>query len=309
MMGAAAGDWDGTATAQSPAGQLSFMMNMMGPMMVAGSGKAMRDAPPVLAETLIFPYARGVVFAAHLTNAGGWAALDRAYANPPLSTEQVLHPEKYLDGTKADPPTSVDLGELKPGDDWKEVTRDVMGELVTGIMLRGYGGRSAAAGWDGDAAVVFEGADDKLGLVWLSTWDTEQDAREFARGYAGFQAKKFGLPDAPAAVEEKPDAQAPNAPAQPEANDRNDADKAAAADAPDDASAPAGNAAPGGFPAEGDDALRREHNGATLHVDVRGSDVAVIEGFSAEATDALLKAAFAAKKSEKTHGAAAAKDD
>ena len=213
MMGAAAGDWDGTATAQMPARQLSFMMNMMGPMMTVGSGKALREAPPVLSETLIFPYARGLVFTAHLTNAGGWAALDRAYANPPLSTEQVLHPEKYADGPKADPPTAVDLGELKPGDGWKEVTRDVLGELVTGIMLKGYGGRNAAAGWDGDSAAVFEGpADGKLGLVWLSTWDTEQDAREFARGYANFQAKKFDLPGAPAAQDETPEVEDPNAP-------------------------------------------------------------------------------------------------
>jgi hypothetical protein len=315
MMGAAAGDWDGTATAQLPARQLSFMMNMMGPMMTSGSSKALREAPPVISETLIFPYAQGVVFAAHLTNDGGWAALDAAYAKPPLSTEQVMHPEKYADGTKVDPPTALDPGELKPGGGWKELDRDVVGELVTAIMLRGHGGRAAAAGWDGDTAAVFEGADGKLGLVWVSTWDTEQDAREFARGYAGFQARKFQLPGAPAAEEEgaagEPGGQ-DGAPAlgldlpDPDA-DAPPADAPAAAAAGDDEAPPA---APGGFPAAGgDDALRRDHDGATLHVEVRGTDVAIVEGFPPDATDALLKAAFAAGKTEKTRDADPPKAD
>jgi hypothetical protein len=59
---------------------------------------------------------------------------------------------------------------------------------------------AAAVGWDGDKFVVFEGAQGKLGLVWFSTWDSEQDAREYLSAYVRYQSKKLG-----------PDVQAPDA--------------------------------------------------------------------------------------------------
>jgi len=155
-----------------------------------GTGKSMKDAPPILADSLIFPYIRGLIMCAKLVNDGGWAAIDEAYKNPPLSTEQVIHPEKYL--LKPDIPTDVDLGTLNPGKDWKEVTRNVVGEMQTAVLLKAHSGKEAAAGWDGDQFVTFEGPDGKLGLVWASTWDSENDAREFARSYLQFQTKKLG---------------------------------------------------------------------------------------------------------------------
>ena len=265
MLGASAEDWDGKDTAAIPANRLALMMNMMGPMMTMSTGKAFREAPPILSESLIFPYLKGLVFCARLTNEGGWEALDRAYKHPPLSTEQVLHPEKYL-GKRArggklegiDTPTSLDLGVLEVGGAWKEVDRDTAGEMALGIMLRDSGrdARAAAAGWDGDTFVAFEQDDGKqLALVWATTWDSEKDAREFAAAYAAFQAKKFAL----------------------EGKD---------------------NAARAG---DFKEPLRREKDGKSLLVEVHGADVAVVEGFDAEMTGKLAKAALAAKKKEKTH--------
>ena len=160
------------------------------PLMPMAGGASLREAPVILSETMIFPYLRGLVFCARLTNDGGWKALDEAYREPPLSTEQILHPEKYR--AKPDPPTPIDLGTLEPGDGWTEVGRNVVGEMQLGVLLRRHGGKAAAAGWDGDRFAVFEGPGGRLGLVWLSTWDTEDDAQEFARGYARFQATKAG---------------------------------------------------------------------------------------------------------------------
>ena len=59
-------------------------------------------------------------------------------------------------------------------------------------MLRKHGGKTAAAGWDGDRYAVFEGPKNALGLVWFSTWDSEDDAREFAHGYVAYQGAKVG---------------------------------------------------------------------------------------------------------------------
>jgi hypothetical protein len=162
----------------------------MMPLMSMGTGQSMKEAPPILAESLIFPYLRGLVLCARLVNDGGWKSIDDAYQSPPLSTEQVLHPEKYK--KNPDPPTSVSLGTLDPGPGWKEVTRNVVGEMQMGVLLKGFQGKEAAAGWDGDQFAAFEGDQGRLGLVWFSTWDSENDAKEFAKSYLQFQTKKLG---------------------------------------------------------------------------------------------------------------------
>ena len=190
MMGAGMDDWDGSKIVKMPSGDLDRGLSLISPFIsMLGGGKTLRSAPPIISEWMIFPYFRGMVFCAALANEGGWKAVDEAYKNPPVSTEQILHPEKYR--TKLDLPTIIDLGELKPGASWKELGRNVLGELQTSVML-GRAGPKAAAGWDGDRYAVFEGPAEKLGLVWFSTWDSEDDAREFARAYTRYQTKRMG---------------------------------------------------------------------------------------------------------------------
>lgn len=202
MIGAQMQDWDGTVVSKIPAADLDRIFGILIPLMPMAGGKSLREAPVILSESMIFPYLRGMVFCAKMTNDGGWEALNEAYKKPPLSTEQILHPEKYR--AKPDYPVAIDLGKLEPGEGWKEAGRNVVGEMQLGVLLRRHGGKPAAAGWDGDHFAVFEGPGKKLGLVWLSTWDTEQDAREFQKGYARFQTTKLSenattpdeLPDA-----------------------------------------------------------------------------------------------------------------
>ena len=249
MIGAQMEDWDGSKVSKVPADRLDRVFGLMTPLMPLAGGKALREAPVILSETMIFPYLRGMVFCARLANDGGWDALNDAYRKPPLSTEQILHPEKYR--AKPDAPTAIDLGTLEPGEGWKELARNNVGEMQAAVLLRRHGGKAAAAGWDGDRYAVFEGPGGKLGLVWFSTWDSEKDAREFARGYARFQSTKLTDP----------------------------------ADVPDD------------LP----DVLRRSRDGAVFAVALRGADVAVVEGFPPDATDRLVAAALASKKTEMTN--------
>jgi hypothetical protein len=246
MIGSQMEDWNGSVIRSVPAARLDRVFGFMIPFMPLAGGKSLREAPPILSETMIFPYLRGMVFCARLTNDGGWQALDDAYRNPPQSTEQILHPEKYR--AEPDPPTSVDLGALSPGGDWKELGRNVVGEMQLTVLLKRHGGRNAAAGWDGDRYAVFERAGGQAGLVWLTTWDTEDDARQFSSGYGKFQITKLGgeqpLPDV----------------------------------VPESVRHPKGN--------------------AVLALERRGKDVAIVEGFDASTTDALVEAAFRAKKTE-----------
>jgi hypothetical protein len=190
MMSAQMEDWDGSRFAATPASTLEKTIALMMPMMSMGGGKSLREAPVILSESLIFPYMRGMVFCASLTNEGGWNAINKAYEQPPQSTEQILHPDKYL--KNPDPPTIIDLGKLEPGAGWSEIGRNVIGEMQLAILLRKHGGKPIAAGWDGDRFAVFEGTENRLGVVWFSTWDTEDDARDFARQYTRFQTTKMG---------------------------------------------------------------------------------------------------------------------
>ncbi len=188
MMGASSEDWTGEETAKLPAEALGSAFRFMAPLLRVAGGSSMRSAPPIIGETMLFPYLRGLVFCAHLTNDKGWSALDAAYANPPLSTEQILHPEKY--GPNGDAPIDLDLGPLDPGAEWTERERGVLGELQIAILLRSHKGNDAAAGWDGDRYATFENPDGRTGIVWITTWDTEADAHEFARALGRYQARR-----------------------------------------------------------------------------------------------------------------------
>jgi hypothetical protein len=190
MLGASMEDWDGTKTVTMPAESLDWTFKMLAPFLpFMGGGTSLRKAPVIISESMIFPYFKGAVFCAKLVNGGGWKSIDEAYRALPQSTEQILHPEKY--GANPDRPMSIDLGVLKPGADWKELGRNVLGEMQTAVMLRKHSGATAAAGWDGDRYAVFEGPKNHLGLVWLTTWDSEDDAREFTTAYIHYQTAKF----------------------------------------------------------------------------------------------------------------------
>ena len=246
MFGASMDDWEGDII-NLPAENLEWTFNLISPFMAfMGGGQAIRNAPPIISESMIFPYFRGMVFCAKLTNKGGWAAIDEVYRDPPLSTEQILHPEKYRE--KPDYPMSIDLAALPAGDGWKEAGRNVLGEMQLGILLKKHGGKSAAAGWDGDRYAVFEGPAGKLGLVWASTWDSDNDAQEFMRGYVACQSDKVeNLGAAPRRLTES---------------------------------------------------IWRNDGDALYVVERHGRDVVVVEGFSPQATIALVSSARQAKKTE-----------
>jgi hypothetical protein len=152
-------------------------------------GEAMREAPPFLRDSLLFSYLKGVLFAFKVRQAGGQSLLDYAFAtDPPRSTEQVLHAEKWH-GDRDDP---IDLKLPDPGAGLSRLAErsgGEMGELGVYLLLRETLGDAqragrAAAGWGGDRFEVYAGAGERR-LVWLLDWDTERDAGEFAAAAEG----------------------------------------------------------------------------------------------------------------------------
>ncbi len=147
--------------------------------------KEMAAAPPFLRDTLEFGYLDGYLFCLDVRRKGGQALLDSAFTtDPPRSSEQILHPEKWH--TRRDDPILLrwpDLTSALPGA--RKLAEGQLGELGISIFLRQVArGRSmspkpevAAAGWGGDRFAVYE-KDGKRLLAWLTEWDTEADARE-----------------------------------------------------------------------------------------------------------------------------------
>jgi hypothetical protein len=144
----------------------------------------LEGVPPVVAETFLFPYVAGLDLAARARARGGYAAIDALYASPPISTEQVLHPEKLL-GEERDHPREITVkleGEALSG--YRVTGTDILGELGAKLVLKQSIPKDeaarAAAGWDGDRFLVLEKDGGLPGLLLASVWDTPEDAEEAA---------------------------------------------------------------------------------------------------------------------------------
>ncbi len=142
----------------------------------------LNEAPLVLQASMLFPYQKGIEFVAALHRIGGWGQVDRAYTNPPLSSEQIMHPDKYL---KGEGPVRVDLPDvgdtLGPG--WSRLGSDTLGEFGWFVYLISALDPARAAkgadGWGGDSWLVYRDAAGRHVLVALVMWDSAQEATEF----------------------------------------------------------------------------------------------------------------------------------
>lgn len=168
----------------SPPGLVATLMEMIVPVAASfAAGKTFRNAPRIFKETLLVPYTQGLRFCLAVLQDGGWAGLNAAFTNPPVSTEQLLHPEAYLNA-KEDPAMVVTHRAALPGAlaGWTLVKHNTLGELPTRILLKDALPRdkasAAAAGWDGDTYRVLE-KDDQLLLVWTTVWDDITEAMQF----------------------------------------------------------------------------------------------------------------------------------
>jgi hypothetical protein len=156
-------------------------------MSVPGNGNDKIDrAPLAIREAMLFPYRAGFGFVAALRRRQPWSAVDAAFARPPASTEQILHPERYF---ADDPPIAVEVRAPAALPGFAVVHTTVWGELGFDLWLRSHGvdergAAEAAEGWGGDRAIVLarpgnRRAASAVGIV-RSEWDSEVDAIEAA---------------------------------------------------------------------------------------------------------------------------------
>jgi hypothetical protein len=150
----------------------------------AGSGTVPDiEMPPIVEESMLFPYEYGLDFVMALIREGGWEAVNEAYSDPPVSTEQIMHPRKYF--RQRDEPVEMALPDMAAalGPGWTETDSGVFGEFDLRLFLQQFLDEEeadrSAEGWGGDCYSFLE--DEGGGNVFvLSTyWDDADEAREF----------------------------------------------------------------------------------------------------------------------------------
>jgi hypothetical protein len=186
----------------------------------AFSSERASKAPPILFRPLSERYMAGMAFLARGAALGGAKRKDvkTAFLSPPLSSEQVIHNEKYWDPDKLDLPQSVKLADLSAsfGEGWKRLGTNVLGEIGVAILtteppkddekdakadpmaeamklFNGPKTTEEATGWDGDRFDLYAGPGGLTALLWVSVWDTEDDARDMGDWIMAKLGKKPGL--------------------------------------------------------------------------------------------------------------------
>jgi hypothetical protein len=159
-------------------------------------------SPSPLMEALrLFPYQAGQDLAAAVFQSGGQQALNQLYLNLPQTTEQVLHPEKYLAGELPSELQGVDLAGVLP-EDWQNTFQGPLGEWRTFLLLAYHQepqnrieeetARLAAAGWDGDQAQVFINSAGQPAFVLHWQWENLTDAGQFNTALGEHIARRIG---------------------------------------------------------------------------------------------------------------------
>jgi hypothetical protein len=164
--------------------------------------------PPFILEVMLGNYLKGAAFV-FAVQEQGWAAVEKLYKEyPPQSTEQILHPEKWLARENPATFTWPDLAKERGLRDWELLDDDVVGEIQWRIIFNEHGlkteSAAASGGWDGDRYAVFKrkGTDETL-LLLRTSWDGEAEATQFADAYRRLLAVKYKDSGDPVLVEQQ----------------------------------------------------------------------------------------------------------
>jgi hypothetical protein len=159
----------------------------------AGQFPVFDSAPLYLRSSLIFPYTKGMLFQNALILRLGPAGFAEVFRNPPISTQQIIHPDRYFAGAK---PTEPELPDPKLGKQYKSLVGGTLGEMEHGILLEQYTGKDRAAAiaphWRGSRFEVLEqGQRGRAVLLYSVDWDGEEPAKDYFTAYLQVLSKKW----------------------------------------------------------------------------------------------------------------------
>lgn len=158
-----------------------------------GQYPVFENAPLYLRLTLVFPYTKGMLFQNAVFQRDGQYGFAEVFRRPPVSTQQIIHPEKYFSNVK---PTEPELPDPHLPRSYKGLVGGSLGELEHGVLLEQFAGKQLsgeiAPHWRGS---VFELREDKKAgfvvLLYAVEWENEEAARQYFRAYREGLAKKW----------------------------------------------------------------------------------------------------------------------
>jgi hypothetical protein len=130
------------------------------------------DTPHVMRTSLVAPYLYGTIFVHSLRRRGGWEAVNRAWDDPPTTSEQILHVDKWA---AHEPPLKVDAPKFETlGAGWKAADEDSEGELGARTAFEEWmdpkAAAEASAGWGGDRDILVTNGD-RAAYAWRLRFD------------------------------------------------------------------------------------------------------------------------------------------
>jgi hypothetical protein len=143
------------------------------------------QAPLYIRESLVFPYNEGMLFQNAVYKKLGRAAFSEVFRHPPTSTQQILHPDRYLSHSA---PATPDPPAVPAHRDVRELAEGSLGEFDFRVLLSQYTskeeGEQAATHLAGGSYAVFEYKHGKLPLLaFASTWDSDDSAGKYIELY------------------------------------------------------------------------------------------------------------------------------
>lgn len=138
-----------------------------------------RSVPDFMVRLEEWPYLTGMSFVAALRERGGDAEVDRAFEQLPVSSEQIMHPERYPD----DVPVELDVPDILGPAGWETIDVGEVGEAWLGAYLDVAGAddpASAAEGWDGGIYRAWAAPSGEVVVILATAWDSAAEAQEFA---------------------------------------------------------------------------------------------------------------------------------
>lgn len=162
---------------------VGLMSRMIGA--APGESPVFDQAPLYIRESLLFPYAAGMRFQDAVNRHMGQEGFREVFRRPPESTQQVLHPERYLQGNWA---VRLRPPQLRTRRAYRLLAEGTVGEFDYAVLLRQYIGEEAARRiaprWRGGAYRFLEHKRDRrTALVQVCLWETAEAAAEFLEAY------------------------------------------------------------------------------------------------------------------------------
>jgi hypothetical protein len=196
------GDRSGAVSALAEGDATSAMFDVLIARSAAGAGKTALDvpddlfseqirqgmnqgpgakAPHVMRSSLASPYIYGTLFVHALRRRGGWEAVNRAWADPPTTSEQIMHVDKWL---AHEPPLQVDAPAFATlGAAWTAADEDSEGELGVRVAFEEWmdpkQAAEVSAGWGGDRGVLVTNGD-RAAFAWRLRYDAGKTQSERA---------------------------------------------------------------------------------------------------------------------------------